>query len=45
MSKDLLLSLIVTSVVLGVTIVFAAAGYLIDTSVRRYDRRHAKKEV
>ena len=41
--KDILLSLTVTSVVLGVTIVFAAAGYLIDKSVRRYDRRHDKK--
>jgi len=41
----MLLSLIVTAVVLGVTIVFAAAGYLIDISVRRYDRRHAKREA
>ena len=43
--REMLLSLIVTAVVLGVTIVFAAAGYLIDISVRRYDRRHAKREA
>jgi hypothetical protein len=31
------LALIVVSVVLGVTVVFAVAGYLIDLSVRRVD--------
>lgn len=40
----MLLSLIVTSVVLGVTIVFAAAGYLIDLSARHSDRGQEKAE-
>lgn len=31
----MLLSLIVTSVVLGVTVVFGVVGYLIDLSARR----------
>jgi hypothetical protein len=33
------LAIIVTSVVLGVTIVFAAAGYLIDLSARHSESK------
>jgi putative effector of murein hydrolase LrgA (UPF0299 family) len=36
------LALIVVSVVLGVTVVFAVAGYLIDLSVRRSDSGKTK---
>jgi hypothetical protein len=36
------LSLIVVSVVLGVTVVFAIAGYLIDLSARREESRKTK---
>jgi putative effector of murein hydrolase LrgA (UPF0299 family) len=36
------LALIVASVVLGVTVVFAVAGYLIDLSVRRSESRNTK---
>jgi hypothetical protein len=38
------LSLIVSSVVLGVTIIFAAAGWLIDRSARNSDRSQGKEE-
>ena len=40
----MLLALTVTSVVLGVTAVFGVAGYLIDLSVRRFDRRHGNED-
>jgi putative effector of murein hydrolase LrgA (UPF0299 family) len=36
------LSLIVVSVVLSVTVVFAIAGYLIDLSARREESRKTK---
>jgi hypothetical protein len=37
------LSLIVVSVVLGVTAVFAVAGYLIDLSARHFEQRRESK--
>jgi|HubBroStandDraft_1064217.scaffolds.fasta_scaffold638580_2 hypothetical protein len=40
----MLLALTVTSVVLGVTAVFGVAGYLIDLSVRHFERTGGKKE-
>ena len=39
------LALIVVSVVLGVTVVFAVAGYLIDLSVRRSDIRNDNRNT
>ena len=40
----MLLASIVTVVVLGVTIVFAVAGYLIDLSERRFVKKHGEEE-
>jgi len=37
------LALIVVSVVLGVTIVFAVMGYLIDLSARHFDQSRESK--
>lgn len=39
----MLLSLIVVSVVLGVTVVFGVAGYLIDLSARHFEKSHEGK--
>jgi putative effector of murein hydrolase LrgA (UPF0299 family) len=39
------LALIVASVVLGVTVVFAVAGYLIDLSVRRSENRNTNQDA
>lgn len=38
------LGLTVAALVLGVTIVFGAAGYLIDLSARHSDQSHTKEE-
>ena len=40
----MLLALKVTSAVLGVTILFAVAGYLIDLSARHFDPSRGKGE-
>jgi hypothetical protein len=39
-----LLATIVTAVVLGVTILFAVAGYLIDLSERHFVKKHGEEE-
>jgi hypothetical protein len=41
----MLLALTVTAVVLGVTVIFGAAGYLIDVSARKFDRSREKEEL
>ena len=40
----MLLASIVTVVVLGVTIVFAIAGYLIDLSERHFVKKHGEED-
>jgi len=40
----MLLASIVTAVVLGVTIVFAIAGYMIDLSERHFEKKHGEEE-
>jgi hypothetical protein len=39
-----LLASIVTAVVLGVTVIFAIAGYLIDLSERHFVKKHGEEE-